>query len=252
MTWLSKVRSTLTGEAEAAQAVRRELEALQRSRAKLVIEVTKPGSAEPEALTTIVEQVRDEDIVISQPSAGALNRPLATGERVLLRFTLATGVNVGESRSLGRIKLPSGGKRMFFGYRLSIPPRFETLDRRDHRRVALDEATAPVVHLTPVSQDDEAPRPSCSATMMDISLSGVQVKLETEHALFNVGDAMQLIADFPMPVGSIVHPVVVTRLEHDASERTTRAGLQFTAPVPNLEQFLETLQSRLARRIAPL
>ena len=246
-TWLSKVKSALTGEAEMALQVRRELEAMQRSRAKLHIEIATAGGAAREALASSVEQVRDDDVIISQPSSGATTRPLAAGERVLLQFTAGGGVVVGAARVLGRIKLPSGGKRMFFGYHVTIPDRFQIIERRQHERITLDEETAPQVHLMRATPTAE-PRTPFSATLVDISVGGAQVRIDADAPMVLHEAKLLLVADFPMPVGSIVHPVTVMRVTQDANSGATRLGLQFDAPVPNLDQFLEVLKTRQARR----
>jgi c-di-GMP-binding flagellar brake protein YcgR len=247
-TWLSKVKSTLSGEAEVTAHVRRELQAMQRSRSRLVLEIVSPATTQREALATVVEQVRDQDIIISQPSAGAHTLPLAAGERVMLHFPVSGGVNAGEARVLGRIKLPSGGKRMFFGYRLTIPTRFQTIERRLHPRYMFDKAIAPHVRLVPTTNDSSEPAPALSGVLVDISLGGAQVKIEGDAPAVKLGTKLVVSAELPKPVGAIEHPVTVMRTEHDSIANMTRVGLQFDVAVPNLPQLLALLQSLNARR----
>jgi hypothetical protein len=246
-TWLSKMKSAFSGEADVSASVRRELEAMQRLRSKLVVEVMNPARTTRETLAAIVEQVRDQDVVISQPSTGALTRPLAAGERVVLQLPAPGGVNAGEARVLGRIKLPSGGKRMFFGYRLTIPERFQFIERRLHPRFALGRA-ALRAQLAPIADETAEVSAALSGLLVDISLGGAQVMLEGEAAAPKPGTTLTLTANFPAPVGSIAHPVTVARAEHDASTNVTRIGLQFDAPVPNLDAFLDVLKSANARK----
>lgn len=245
-TWLNKMKSALSGDAEIAARVRRELQALQRSRAKLIVTVTNPVTNEQESLATMVEQVREADLIISQPSSGAATRPLATGERVQLQFATAGGLTGGEARVLGRIKLPSGGKRMFFGYRVTVPEFLRTIERRQHERIRMERGSAPIVHLLPTIDGERDPTATLTGHILDISLGGTQV-LVAEPVAIKQGDKLKLDAEFPPPVGAVVHPVTVMRVEKDPNTNETRVGLHFSAPVPNLDQLIEQLKLRPTR-----
>jgi len=248
-TWLNKMKQALNGEAGSSAMVRKELQAMQRSREKLTLEPLSAPSSSSDALACVVEQVRENDLVISQPSAGALTRPLATGERLALSFASSRGLCTGEARVLGRIKLPSGGNKLFFGYRLSMPERLDVLDRRGHRRIPLDRGVAPHVHLmTLPGETTDVLCASISGSIVEISLSGMQVKLDGSAGPVNPGSKLILNADFPLPVGTISHPVKVVRFDHDPQTGVTRLGLKFESPVPNLPQFLTAYESRMARR----
>jgi len=243
------MKSALTGEAEIAARIRRELQALQRSRAKMNLELISMLGGNPETLATVVEQVREKDIIISQPSSGALTRPLAGGDRVRLCFAASGGISTGEARVLGRIKMQSGGKGMFFGYRVSIPTQMQTVERRQHPRIPFEYGSEPMVHLTSSTDGaSEEARASLSGHMQDISIGGAQVRIDGSAPPIKPGARMMLISDFPMPVGSVNHPVTVQRVERDPNTGVTRLGLQFATRIPNLAAFLETLQARRTRR----
>jgi c-di-GMP-binding flagellar brake protein YcgR len=247
-TWLTKMKQALSGEAEVIASIRKELSALQRSRAKVTLQLVGPN-APNESLASVIEHVRANDIVISQPSSGALTRPLAAGERVRIMFATSSGLNAGESRVIGRIKLPSGAGGTFFGYRLSIPVSLHTVDRREFRRIPMEKTSAPLVHLAMKNESNAGMAcASASGSIMDISMGGMQVRLDGSAGPINPGSSVTIIADFPPPVGSINHPAKVVRFDHDPQTGLTRLGLQFEAPIPNLARFLSQFEKRSARR----
>lgn len=248
-TWLSKVKQALNGEGDVAAQVRMELHALQRSRGKLSLDVKNQATSQVEVLASVIEHVRDGDIVISQPSLGAFTRQLATGEQVRISFASSNGLCSGESRVLGRIKMQSGGKGLFFGYRLAIPERLNAVDRREHRRIKMSEGSGSQVHLATVSPKGSGIScVSVSGSIIEMSQSGMQVKLDGSAGPINPGSSLMLMANFPPPVGQVNHPVKVARFDHDPQTGVTRLGLKFEAPIPNLGRFLALYEQRSARR----
>ncbi len=94
-----------------------------------------------------IEQVRADDFIISQPSIGVFRHPLATGEQLRLSFVGQTGRVSGLSRSLGRIKITSGGTGMLYSYRLALPETLRENDERRFERMTIGFDLAPEARL---------------------------------------------------------------------------------------------------------
>src|SRR6185369_160752 len=131
--WLSKVLQNLSGDAE-HMSVRDILLAVQRSRQPIELRSTGPGGSQT-IMSATIEQVREHDIVISQPSVGGFTRQLTTDERLSLRlFERQRGHLEGQVGCLGRIKVPSGSQTMLYGYTLSLPSQLTPSERREEIR----------------------------------------------------------------------------------------------------------------------
>lgn len=118
--FLGSIKRALAGQEQPKDRVRRLLIAAQRSHASVQLESTI-AAAESGTPVASIEQVRAEDLIISQPLIGGRTHPLAVNEPLQIRVRAESGSMIGQTRSLGRIKLPSGGERVFYGYRLALP-----------------------------------------------------------------------------------------------------------------------------------
>src|SRR5262245_4601231 len=119
--WLAKLVHALSGGADPHDAVRSALRAALRARAKVSLDTLNPAQ-QSIVMSASLEQVRDEDFVISQPSIGGLTHPLAFGEELRIGFQNYSKHHSAITRCLGRIRIPSGsGKLTLFAYRLALP-----------------------------------------------------------------------------------------------------------------------------------
>ena len=105
----------LYGDPTGRDRVRRSLIAAQRDGARLELEPLAAAAEPPTAMLATVEQVRQADMIISQPATGGRNRVLSTGETLHLRFFGPEGGLGGNTTCLGRIKIPQLGISYAFG-----------------------------------------------------------------------------------------------------------------------------------------
>lgn len=115
--WLSKVKDVFGVGAEVRARAVAAIKRAQSHTIELVADTRDPS----DAYTAIIEQTRDADFIISQPSAGGLTHPLRTREQFLITIETLKGKLTGRSHVIGRYKTPSGGTGTIFGYRMSMP-----------------------------------------------------------------------------------------------------------------------------------
>ena len=231
--WLSKVMSKV-GIPDARAAVRESLQAALRNRCKVYIESPDQGVV---ALTQ-VQQIEGNEIVIAVPSIGGMTYPLAFGESLKISF-VDDRVNVsGQTRCLGRVKVPTGDGKTLFAYRIALPDSLVTEERRADARVELPADIAPEAHL----YSGRMPAPIVGR-VSNISMSGARIT--TSGALRGLAPGQEVYLKFmmPEPVGLVDEVVEIHRIESDARQGTHQIGVSFhrrlerlaalMRPVPN-------------------
>jgi hypothetical protein len=235
--WLSKVFNALSL-ADTQESVRAALRTAQRERAKVALEVT--SATRPSVMTTLIEQVRDDDVIVSQPSVGGHTYPLAFGEQLGLSFTLAAVRHSGSSRCLGRIKIPSGSaeggdaQHMLFGYRLSLPDSLQ-LDGHAAQPGPQRSLDRPIeAHLyAPGAQSGPA-----LAILVDISMSGARLHAPLPPPWLSPGQSVFLKAMLPDPVGLIDEQVDVVTVEAATSPDQHVVAITFRRRINGLSDLL--------------
>ena len=239
---------TLNSPVGAEQSVRRLLSVAQRDRAKLALEVAT--GAHTLVMTTTIEQVRDDDFVISQPVIGALTHPLAFGEDIKIGFVHSAVHYSGHSRCLGRIKIPSGGSgksgrgeevQVLYAYRLTLPDSFRAEDRRAEPRVQVGLA-GPIEAQLYAPSADEGP---VLGNIVDISMAGARIITQSISGRIGPGRALYLKAMLPEPAGLLDELVNVVRVDCDSRTGQCTIGLRFQRRVEALERLL-----RASRHVA--
>src|SRR5262245_36358360 len=135
---LSKLMGVLSGQGGAATQTLRQA---QQERTKVSLEVTSGKRAV--LMVTHIEQVRDDDLIVSQPTVGGQHHPLAFGEDLRLSLVVNGEYFAGRTRCLGRIKIPggapaaNGAEPMIHAYRLELPTLMGNDNRRRFPRVLL-------------------------------------------------------------------------------------------------------------------
>ncbi len=241
--WFSRIRRTLAGEPTAGQEVRRALLAAQRASNRLELE---PANMAPEDATTMVariEQVRSGDFIISQPSIGVFTHPLATGEQLRLSFVGQTGRVSGLSRSLGRIKIASGGTRMIYGYRLALPEALREKDERRFERMTVGFDLAPEARRYRLNGAQAA-----RGIVQDLSRGGMQIRCHEVSPRTAVGQRVRLDVLLPQPVGEVEAMATIVRLAAGPHPRQQIIGVEFEKEVQGLSELIGAVKTRRARR----
>ena len=237
--WLSSVKRALGAGPNAKDRVRLLLKAAYRARTTLDLEPLNQTGFHKLVLAATIEQVRDDDLIISQPLIGALNHPLATGEELLISFGVdSVGGVSGKTQALGRVQVPSGGPRLLYGYRLAMPTVLRAVERRQHRRVTFGSNPPPAAALYPRPKD--AP---LRGILMDISIRGMLIRIlhepECELAL---QQRVHLSVQLPPPVGVIDENVTVVRVAPSANRTNNYIGVAFDGEVKGLADLVRRLE----------
>lgn len=238
-TWLSKIRKAISPEPESVRRVRGLLSEAYSARTKLELELLNQPSFSQLVLVASIEDVREREIIISQPLMGTLNHPLAAGEHFRLLFTSkSAGYLSGKTESLGRIQIASGGRRVTYGYRMSLPASLRVEDRRKKSRLNFGSGPPPSAAL--YSRLKSIP---LRGTVQDVTSAGMLIRVlhkgEIELAL---GQKVHLSVALPEPVGSINVGVTVVRLAPSSNRVNNYVGVSFVHEIEGLETLIDRLQ----------
>lgn len=232
MGMLTKMMGALSGQSEARAAVRLTLEAALQSRTKIVVEPR--GAGHPGVMTAMIEQVRDEDLVISQPSIGGMTHPMAFGETLKISFVLQAMYHAGETHCLGRVKIPSGpGGHPVFGYALALPAALETEDRRGAPRVRMNFQQLPEAQLY---------SPALTGPVLgfvsEISMTGASIRTPLAAGRIVPGQEVFLKASLGEPVGVLDEVVDVSRVQAEAGSEHQIIAISFRRRIEGLDVLL--------------
>ncbi|MEE8154505.1 MAG: PilZ domain-containing protein [Phycisphaerales bacterium] len=237
--WLTSVKRALGAGPNAQERVYLLLKEAYRARTTLELEPLNQAGFHKLVLAATIEQVRDDDLIISQPLIGALNHPLATGEELLISFGVdSVGGVSGKTQALGRVQIPSGGAQLLFGYRLAMPAVLRADERRRHRRVTFGSGPAPAAALYPRSKDTPL-----RGIVLDISVGGMLIRIlhkpESELAL---QQRVHLSVQLPPPVGVVDEDVTVVRIAPSANRTNNYVGVAFDGEVEGLADLVHRLE----------
>ncbi len=244
--WISKFKDALSGGGgEAVEEVRRQLRAAQRARANLHLEPRSAGVDLDSPLLATIEQVRSDDFIISQPLSGVTNHPLAKGEQLTISFALdSKGRLCATTRSLGRVKIPSGGSGMIYGYKLVLPEALTIDERRAHNRIAVAFDLAPQAELFTA-----LPSEAITGAIVNLSSGGALVRLAQGCAAkLDIGQRLLLNVTLPVPVGEVNESVIIARIHPGAERNSDLIGIGFEQKIEGLVELLSLLERRRALR----
>jgi hypothetical protein len=235
-----------------AQARVRELLTLsQRSRLNIEIVPANPAPAEANAApwTAIVESINDDHFVISQPSHGALVRPLTTGERLHITVRGPEGRYRGELTVRGRTTLAAGAGGKLYGYALVFPPQLVLDERRNRHRLALgiDLALDATVEPLP-GQTTPAPFKRFRANVLDVSLRGMRLRTLKAPPGFQKGLQARVIVELPDPVQTLSHVAIVRHAALTRKHDAFLIGLEFAEEIEMLAEFIRRTEIRRRQR----
>lgn len=233
--WLSKVMHALTTLSDPHESARIPLQSAHDSRAKVTLELLSGG--QPSVMSTLIEQVRDGDLIIDQPMVGGHTYPLAFDEQVRLNFTV-DGVNyTGVSRCLGRIKIAAGDRspdKTMYAYRLAMPKSLGSDDQRKEPRVQLGHSVAIEAQLyAPDSMNGPL-----IGQLLDVSMTGARVVTNMPVMFMFPGQSVFLKALMPEPVGLIDELVEIARITNEPKPGETSIGIQFRRKIRGLAELI--------------
>lgn len=236
------------GDGDRAESVRQHLNYALRRRSCLQLEPLSMRDERPlgKTLAAQVEMLRDEDFIINQPSLGGCTYPLAVGEK--LRLTLFSGIMRlnGDTKCLGRIKLPSGSGGTFYGYRMALPAALKPANRRDRVRVPTACDLAVEAELRPCS--DGRNSGTVRGVLHDLSTTGVKVRSRNADGRVTTGMRMFLHTVLPDPMGELNEMVVVRYIGKGEQRDQVIIGAQFEREIERLETFIRTMDVKRAGR----
>ncbi len=237
--WLSSVKRALRAGPNAQERVRLLLKEAYRARTTLDLEPLNQTGFHKLVLAATIEQVRDDDLIISQPLIGALNHPLATGEELLMSFGVdSMGGVSGKTQALGRVQIPSGGARLLYGYRLAMPATLRAHERRQHRRVTFGSGPPPAAAL--YSRPKDAP---LRGTVLDISIRGMLIRvLHEPECELELQQRVHLSVQLPPPVGVIDEDVTVVRVAPSTNRTNNYVGVAFDGEIEGLADLVRRLE----------
>jgi hypothetical protein len=163
----------------------------------------------PSLMTTVIEHVERDAFVVGQPVVGGIVRPLARFERYRIYLSSPLGRVVGETKALGRIKIPAGGDQVLFGYRLARPRDLTVLYRRSEPRMvlrgpALDNEAELCLGADAIAY----------GYLEDLSPSGARLRLRNDASgQLTTGRTGVLNVTLPAPIGAIDEAVCVLAVE---------------------------------------
>jgi len=238
-TWLSKIRKAISPEPESVRRVRGLLSEAHSARTKLELELLNQPSFNQLVLVASIEEVRESEIIISQPLLGTLNHPLATGEHFKLLFTSnSAGYLSGKTESLGRTQIASGGRRVIYGYRMSLPASLRVEDRRKKSRMSFGSGPPPSAALYPRLKSVPL-----RGTVQDITETGMLIRVLHEGEIeLALGQKVHLSVALPEPVGSINVGVTIVRLAPSSNRINNYIGVSFVNEIEGLETLINRLQ----------
>ena len=219
---------------DAGDEARQLLQAACQGRIKLKLEQLKTHVPNATIMTATIEQVSEDELIISQPVINGVARPLVNGEELRLSFSIkSVGHLIGETEVLGRYKIPSGGDDPLRGYRLSLPGELFEDDRRASRRKTSSLNLAREVEVYRRDGDDPI-----RGVVQNLSVGGMQIRTHDSTPQLRPGQRVRIIVHLPPPVGGVNRMVTVARLAGKRNPRHRVIGIAFEREIPGLAELL--------------
>jgi c-di-GMP-binding flagellar brake protein YcgR len=205
------------------------MQAALRNRCRVYLEVPNQGVV----VTTQVEQITNEEVIIAQPSIGGMTYPLAFGEALKLSFVDQKSNLSGVTKCLGRTKVQAGDGRTLFAYRLALPESIKSEERRADPRTEITQEVAPEATL--YSGTMKSP---IVGRLTNISMSGARVSMEAAPPGLSIGQELYLKFQMPDPIGVVDEVIEIRRLEYDRRCSKHTVGVSFRTRLDRVEALM--------------
>lgn len=245
--WFQRLRETIAGRSAERGGVEamRLLHAAQRVRARIELqEMTTLGAEQTEPMLTTIELVRLDGLAVSQPTIGGLSRQLILNVPLRLMFNLNGRRWSGETCSLGRTRMASGGARPLFGYRLALPDDLaEEPDRRSLVRVVVGFDLAPRAEIHFLSDAMH----HAEGRVHELSESGALIIAPKSIPRIEAGSHVSVDLVLPEPIGAMTVGAEVRHITERM--KGVAIGLLFLSEVPGMPELVRLLEIRRHRRL---
>lgn len=248
VTWIKQLLNGLSGhETSNGTEVRSILQEAQNERVK--VELVEASTGSPVRMSTTIEQVREGDVIISRPMHNSQLRPLASSGRLTIHLSIAGRDLKATVTNEGRVRMASGGGKVFYGYRLSLPTEFQVEERRRAVRIETNADFAPDVEISALG--------TCGpvhGVVVDMSANGMKVRSRNALGKVESGQRVYVKVELPRPVGLFKQIVHVVDVSPCADTGSTVLRLAFFEPSADIAEMLKhyqrekQLEDRLAAR----
>lgn len=201
--------------------------------------------AYPDPDCCVLEAI-DEDSIVLVAVGAARRSDIVPGARFHMAIGSSRGFHHGETTVMSRwIEQGEQGARRRSGYRVSIPTSLTHVQRRVTHRVPVAFDLAPSAILTIPESD----APPCKATVMDLSQTGVRVRVPIAQT-YEPGQELDVDARFPDTIPSFKAKCTVVRVAPLKAREVNIIGLRFTEPLEALSGAIRALDLRRGNRPA--
>jgi hypothetical protein len=217
----SRVRDALASRQGQSSDVRRLLQEAMRSRTRIELVSLTGGESDGGTIATVIERVREDDVVIDRPAVGGIIRMLGRFEHFTLTFVANIGTVTGETQALGRVRIATEGEAELYGYRLAIPRALHVLDRRRSSRGLLGSSIVEAeLHVY-------SHRGPILGIVEDISPGGARLRCRNAGRHLQPGQRVPFTLTLPAPIGVIMETVTIVGLEPDPALASLTVRISF-------------------------
>lgn len=240
--WLRRLKEAISTGSDERSETRDLLLLAQRHRARVEL-IERTGNADNAAMACTIEQVNDQDFCVSQPTVGGFSRQLVGRVPLTISFSVNGARFSGETRSLARARMRSGGDRPLFGYRLAMPQRLaQQGDRRSLVRVVVGYDLAPRAEIHFLADDMHC----LNGRVHELSEGGVLITTTQSVVPLEIGHHVACELALPEPIGVMTIGAEVRHLNQRPNG--TAIGLMFLGEVPGMRELVRLLEIRRNQR----
>lgn len=240
--WLRRLKDAISTGSEASAETRELLTLAHRTRARVEL-IERTGNADNTTMACTIEQVNDADICVSQPTVGGFSRQLIGRVPLTISFSVNGARFSGETRSLARARMRSGGDRPLFGYRLAMPDGLaQQGDRRSLVRVVVGYDLAPRAEIHLLTDGMHC----VNGRVHELSEGGVLITTAQSVTPLEIGQHVACELALPEPIGVMTIGAEVRHLNQRPNG--TAIGLMFLGEVPGMRELVRLLEIRRSRR----
>lgn len=243
--WLERMFAALAGTPDAATEVRRHLGTALRQRARIDLELVGHHSARcPGHLVTTIEQLREADMIIAQPTSGGLPFPLTTGEHLRLGFINGLSTVSAEIHCLGRFRTRSGTGGPFYGYRLTMPGHLTVEPRKTFMPQEAGLALISEVELVPTDERSSIVR----GIVHDMFPMGLKIRSRNAAGRLEIGQRVYVRGTFAPPVGELTEMAHVTGVSPGDADDQRVVSIEFDRRLESYESLVGEMVHGVHRR----
>lgn len=230
---MSMIRSLFNGGNVSNAEVVRRLHAAQSGDVRLELQALGLGSEYKSMIVVMIEQVREDDIIVHQPPSEDA-RQMIRGSRFTLGFYEPQGRVVGETKCLGRAKIMGEHNRIMYGLKLSIPPSLSSDDSKVKQSKQLAIENPLEVELS--SFEHHSP---IYGLAMNIGRRSMKIRCQNAMNKLHAGQEVYLKMQLSLPGKQITEMVRVTDLLPDQQGHDVMVTVSFHKEIAGFDDLLD-------------